>query len=239
MIRFTKWAVMLCLALFAGVASAQTAAIVEAQAAELDSLGNAQDSLIQELRSQLQEFKMQQIMLQEELDRTGQKYLNDSLAEAQRHRRVDSLRQITPGDPLVIDGDTLFVLYARKGGMMAETRVKNIEEMITSIGHSLTFSIDSIYAFEDELSTDIMVGHQVVASFTDMDGLWQHKTRTELANEYLPIIQKKIYELQEEYGLNQKIKGVVWLCSSSLHNICSSDSPTGSSVTLRDGSSAR
>ena len=110
------------------MATAQTAAKAAAQAAEIDSLQNAQDSLVRELQSQLQEFKMQQIMLQEELERTGQRYVNDSLAEVQRKMRVDSLRQITPGAPLIFDDDTLFVLYARKGGKLAETRVREAKE---------------------------------------------------------------------------------------------------------------
>ena len=205
MMKMTKWAVMLCLSFLTGIAAAQTTEATEM----IDSLKNAQDSLIQELRSQLQEFKMQQIILQEELERTGQKYVNDSLAELERHRRVDSLRQITPGAPLIIDEDTLYTLYARKGGMMAETRVRVTKGVITDIGRSLTFTLDSIYIFEGEYSTDIMVGEHVVASITDMDGLWQHKTRQELASEYLPIIQHKINELHEEYGLKQKMKGLL------------------------------
>ena len=202
MMKMTKWVLIFCLMFCTGMAAAQEMA---------DSIEvSAQDSLVQELRSQLQEFKMQQIILQEELERTGQKYLNDSLLEQQRRRRVDSLREITPGAPLIIDDDTLFTLYARRGGMMAETRVREIKNRINNIGRSLTFTVDSLYTFEDELSSDIMAGNTVIASFTDMDGLWQHKTRTELANEYLPVIQQKIDELHEEFGLKQKLKGVLW-----------------------------
>jgi len=209
MMKTTKWAWLLCFSLCTTMATAQTAAKAAAQAAEIDSLQNAQDSLVRELQSQLQEFKMQQIMLQEELERTGQRYVNDSLAEVQRKMRVDSLRQITPGAPLIFDDDTLFVLYARKGGKLAETRVREAKEMITAIGQSLSFTVDSIYTFEDELSTDIMVGSQVIVSITDMDGLWQHKSRTELANEYLPIIKQTIDDLHEKYGLQQKIRGIL------------------------------
>lgn len=201
--KLLRWALVLCYSLCTGIAVAQT------EKAEIDSLQNAQDSLVQELRSQLQEFKMQQIILQEELERTGQKYVNDSLAEVQRRRRVDSLRQIVPGAPLIIDDDTLLTLYARRGGMMAETRAKEAKEMIISIGQSLTLTLDSIYTYEDDISTDIMVGHQVLLSFTDMDGIWHNKTRTELAKEYLPIIQQKINELHDEYGLKQKLKGLL------------------------------
>ena len=201
MMKMTKRVLIFCLVFWTGMAVAQEPA---------DSIEiSAQDSLVQELRSQLQEFKMQQILLQEELERTGQKYLNDSLLESQRRRRVDSLREITPGAPLIIDNDTLFVLYARKGGMMAETRVREVKNRINNIGRSLTFTVDSLYTFEDELSSDIMAGNTVIASFTDMDGLWQHKTRTELANEYLPVIQQKINQLHEEFGLKQKLKGVL------------------------------
>ena len=69
----------------------------------VDSVTSESDSLIQVLRNQVQELQLQRIMMQEQLSETGR---SDSLRAAERKARVDSLRTITPGSPLVIDGDT-------------------------------------------------------------------------------------------------------------------------------------
>ncbi|MCR5819172.1 MAG: mechanosensitive ion channel family protein [Prevotella sp.] len=172
---------------------------------EADSLKAVNDSIILQLRNQVQELKLQGIMMQEQLNRNG---YNDSLRIAERKARVDSLREITPGAPLVIDDDTLLVLYARKGGMLAESRVENARSEILSIGKRLTFFLDSMYVYESEFSSDVMAGDCVVLSLTDNDGLWQNTTRQELANSYCEIIKDKIKELHEEYGLKQKLTGL-------------------------------
>lgn len=172
---------------------------------ELDSLKAVNDSIIHHLNQQVQELKLQGIMMQEQLERNGR---NDSLLLVQRKARVDSLRDITPGAPLVIEGDTLLTLYARKGGMLAETRVENARSEILSQGKRLTLFVDSIYVYEGDFSSDVMAGERVIMSLTDMDGLWQNTTRQELAAGYCEIIKEKIIQLHEEYGLKQKLTGL-------------------------------
>ena len=172
---------------------------------EMDSLRAVNDSIIQELRDQVQELKLQGIMMQEELARNEK---DDSLRIAERKARVDSLREITPGAPLIVSGDTLLVLYARKGGMVAEKRVENVKAEILALGKSLTLFLDTMYVYEGEYSSDVMAGDRVIMSLTDMDGLWQNTTRQELALQYCDIIKEKIVELHEEYGLKQKLKSL-------------------------------
>ena len=172
---------------------------------EVDSLKAVNDSIVQQLRDQVQELKLQSIIMQEQLERNG---YDDSLRIAERKARVDSLREITLGAPLIIDGDTLLVLYARKGGMLAETRVENAKTEIISLGKRMTLFLDSMYVYECEFSSDVMAGDRVILSLTENDGLWQNCSRQELANEYCDIIKAKIKELHEEYGLKQKLVGL-------------------------------
>lgn len=170
-----------------------------------------QDSLIEELRSQLQEMKLQSLILQDELQRTGQKIAMDSILQMQRRDRVDSLRKITVGAPLVVDDDTLLRLYARRGGVTPESRVENASEIINELGRKLTFRPDSLYVFEGDFSSDIMAGNEVILSITDMDALWQNTSRSQLAEEYAKIIQEKVDELQEDYGLRKKLWGLAMI----------------------------
>lgn len=121
----------------------------------------------------------------------------------------DSLRRHTPGVPLVIDDDTLFYLYARKGGLLPEARVESAREHIEALGKRLTFFTDSIYVFEGDITTDVMAGKEVILSLTDVDGLLQGVSRQELAAQYRDIIRQKVEQLHDDYGLQQKLLGLL------------------------------
>jgi len=184
------------------------------QLGDVDSLRQQNDSLVMVLRSQVQELQMQRIMMQEQLEKNGEAVRNDSLLLARRRARIDSLRSILPGAPLIVEGDTLFILYNRRGGITPESRVEDLREKIIDIGTSLTFFTDSIYIFEGEFTTDIMAGDALLMSVTDNDGMWQNQTRQELAAEYRTIIEAKIQELHAEYGLKRKLIGVLYVVGS-------------------------
>lgn len=173
---------------------------------EMDSIMAANDSVTRELRHQIQELKLQGILMQEQLEKSGADAREDSLREATRRQRIDSLRQVTPGSPLVVEGDTLLVIYARKGGMQPEARTKAAQKRILEVGKSLKLFTDSIYVFDSEESSDVMAGETVILSVTHLDALWNNTDRMELANRYCEIIGKKVKELHEAYGLRQKMK---------------------------------
>jgi len=194
------------------IAAIWCALTVSAQSnASNDSLTAKDDSLVRELRMQIQELKLQGILMQERLEDSGKSAREDSLRQALRKARIDSLRSIIKGVPLVIEGDTLFSLYDRKGGMMPEERVKEISEAILESGKSIKLIPDSVYVFEGDYTTDIMAGNNVIMSVTDNDAIWQNTTRQELGAEYCKIIENKINELHEEYGLQQKLKGLLYV----------------------------
>ena len=177
----------------------------------IDSLQAVNDSIVLSLRNQVQELKLKGIMMQEQLERTGKSAKEDSLRQAARKARVDSLRNVTAGAPLVVDGDTLLVIYAQKGGMLPEARVKAVKGKIYEVGKRLTMFVDSIYVFDSELSSDVMVGEDVILSVTDLDALWMGMERVELAETFRDAISKKVDELHETYGLQQKLQSLGWV----------------------------
>ena len=177
----------------------------------IDSLQAVNDSIVLSLNNQIQELKLQGIMMQEQLERTGKSAKEDSLRQAERKARVDSLRNVTAGAPLVVDGDTLLVIYAQKGGMLPEARVEAVRNKIYEVGKRLTMFVDSIYVFDSELSSDVMVGEDVILSVTDLDALWMGMERVELAEIFRDAISKKVDELHETYGLQQKLQSLGWV----------------------------
>ena len=204
------------LILFLTVLMLPQVSFAQEQSGAADSLRPQNDSLVMVLRNQVQELQMQRILMQEELEKKGELVRNDSLRLARRKSRIDSLRSFTLGAPLIIQGDTLFLLYYRRGGILPEARVADIREKIMDIGTSMTLFTDSIYIFEGEFTTDIMAGDILLMSVTDNDGLWQNQTRQELAAAYRTIIADKIQELHDEYGLKRKLLGVLYVLGSMI-----------------------
>lgn len=140
---------------------------------------------------------------------SAQNAMLDSVRMAEMKGRIDSLRSVTPGVPLVIDEDTLFVLYSRYGGILPEIRVERARQEIMTQGRRLTFFTDSIYVYESDFTSDVMAGNHLILSITDIDALWQEKPRQELANHYASLIEEKIKEIHEDYGLRQKLLGLL------------------------------
>ena len=176
-----------------------------------DSLDNVRDSLIAILQSQVQEMKLREIVLTEQLEKTGLSARLDSIKQAERRQRIDSLRSTTEGSPVVVDGDTLFVLYTHKGGASAEMRAQAAADVIRSLGHSLKVSPDSVYLVESDHSVDVMGGEHVIITLTDTDGMWNNTSREQLAEQYRTVISEKVAHMHSMYGLQQKLLGVFYM----------------------------
>jgi small-conductance mechanosensitive channel len=174
-----------------------------------DTLITAHADSLRELAASLQEARINEANLRMELVALRAATIEqDSLEKVQQKRRIDSLRTITPATPMVVEGDTLYYIYAKKGGVSPATRAEEVSETILSLGKQFTLNPDSVYVESTEISTELMYGDKVIASFTDMDGLWENTTRDQLAQMRLPIIVNKLHELQREYGITQLLKHI-------------------------------
>lgn len=163
---------------------------------------------LKDMALQIQELKLNEILLISELDQVHSGVAADSIKRAAQRQRIDSLRSVSLGVPIMIDSDTLFVLFAQKGGLTASKRAENIQNTILEIGKEYSLKADSIYVIDGEFFSDIMYGDRVVMSVTDQDGLWMNVPRNELAHSYVPLITKEINKLKEEYGLMQMVKRI-------------------------------
>ena len=171
-----------------------------------DSVQLVMDSL----RREVQELKLKEMMMQHVLDSTGRSAREDSMRQALRQQQIDSLRKITPGVPVIVEGDTLFNIYASLGGEGPLHRAENIAYKVKQLGKSLRTTTDSVFVFNSELTSDIMCGEVVVMRVSELDGLWAGKSRQELARDRMATIDATIAQLQKEYGLKAKLYGLCW-----------------------------
>lgn len=125
----------------------------------------------------------------------------DSVKLAQQKLRIDSLRRTTPGEPVIVGGDTLFSLYAKRGGHTPRQRAEMDSVAIEELGKKFNLHPDSLYLEQSDIVTDLMYGNKVIVSFTDQDGLWENCSREQLATNVRKVIVDKLKELKEEHSL--------------------------------------
>ena len=137
-------------------------------------------------------------------------YAADSVKLAGQKQRIDSLRQHTQGVPVVVEDDTLFHFYAKRGGLSPQQRAENVSRDITALGKRFNLHPDSVYLESTDIVTDVMYGGKVLVSFTDQDGLWENCTRDQLAAAKRTVIVEKLRVMKEEHGFLQLCKRIAY-----------------------------
>ena len=105
------------------------------------------DSLkLMNLQLELQEARLNEANMRMELEGMKLQQLSgDSLKKALQQRRIDSLRTMTAGVPVVVEDDTLFYLYAKNGGFSAVQRAEMEAQSIDQLGRKMKLQPDSVY----------------------------------------------------------------------------------------------
>lgn len=164
------------------------------------------------LRDSLETARINEANMRMEIEQLRFTMLSaDSLAREEQLRRIDSLRASTPGIPVVIDEDTLFYFFARRGGYSPLQRAEMAQAAIDELGHRFTLKPDSVYIDPSDNVYDIMYGTTVITSFTDQDALWAGMPQDSLANERRSIIVAELEKLKEQHGFWRLIKRLFYL----------------------------
>ncbi|MFK2601785.1 mechanosensitive ion channel family protein [Bacteroides fragilis] len=173
---------------------------------------NDSDSVrMADMKKELEEARLSEANMRMEMEQMRLKaFAADSVKLAQQRARIDSLRQFTPGVPVVVEGDTLFYLYTKRGGYTPLQRAEMIDAAIMQLGKRFTLHPDSVYIESSDIVTDLMYGNKVIASFTDQDGLWEGRSREQLATDKQKIVVQKLKELKEEHSLWQLGKRILY-----------------------------
>ena len=173
----------------------------------VDEMTRRDSIKMHEMELELQELKLNEIVLRTELaDALNHNHIADSIKREEQRQRIDSLRAVTPGVPVVVEGDTLFTIYAARGGYSAVDRAQSIVETLSRIGKDRRIRRDSVYMLDNENYVDIMYGDKVIFTVTEQDALWHGSTPMELAGEYMPLLLDKISQLKEENSIWQYVK---------------------------------
>ena len=182
-----------------------TLGIVVAQRADTDSVH------LLKMKEDLEVARLNEANLRMEIEQMRLKYdAADSLKLAKQRLRIDSLRRMTPGVPVVVEGDTLYYLFAKRGGHTPQQRAEMNAAAITELGKRFNLQPDSVYLESSDIVTDLMYGNKVLSSFTDQDGLWEGCSRDQLAVAKRKVIVDKLKVMKDEHSLWQLGKRILY-----------------------------
>lgn len=166
---------------------------------------------IADMKRELEAARLNEANMRMEMEQLKlQAYAADSVKLAQQKLRIDSLRKFTQGVPVVVEGDTLFYIYAKRGGHTPQQRAVMNATAITELGKRFNLQPDSLYLESSDIVTDLMYGDKVLASFTDQDGLWEGRTRDQLAADKRHIVVDKLKDMKKEHSLWQLGKRIIF-----------------------------
>lgn len=170
------------------------------------------DSLrLKQMQEELEAARLNEANMRLEMEQLRlQTFAADSLKLAEQKTRIDSLRRVTKGVPVIVDGDTLFYLYTKRGGYTAQTRAEMDAAIITELGERFNLHPDSVYIENSDIVTDVMYEDIVIVSFTDQDGLWENCTRQQLAENVRTLIIEKLRTMHEEHSFLQLCKRILY-----------------------------
>jgi small-conductance mechanosensitive channel len=211
----------LCLMLMLLIVNGASAQLVEKvlRAIEGDSLAPVltvradSDSAVSlsAIKQELEAARLNEANLRMEMEQLKlASYAADSVKHLQQRQRIDSLRKVTPGVPVVVEEDTLFYLYAKRGGHTPQQRAEMDAAAILELGKRFNLRPDSLYMESSDIVTDLMYGNKVIASFIDQDGLWENCTRDQLAAHNRKVIVDKLKEMKDEHSLWQLGKRILY-----------------------------
>ena len=171
-----------------------------------------QDSLlVAQLQQSLEEAKLNEANLRLEFEQFKFNIMaSDSLKRRKQRQFIDSLRRTTHGSPVMVDGDTLFYLYAKKGGQSAAQRAQETGELIELIGKKINLDPNKVYVENTDIFSDIMYDSEVLVSFTDADAMWEGVSRDSLVANRKQMVVSQFQKMKRQYGIWRMVRSVIY-----------------------------
>lgn len=133
----------------------------------------------------------------------------DSIKREEMRQRVESLRATTKGVPVVVEGDTLYYLYAKYEGYNPQQRAKMTQEIIEKLGSKITLQPDSVSIDKSETLSTILYKGEVIATISELDAIWAGLSQDSLAVVNRGIIVNELARLKAEHGFWVMVKRIL------------------------------
>lgn len=221
--KFTKCFILCFFILLSAycLAKSQTTAVVYDT---IQKYSVHEDAILQNIRKQQKNDSMKRVALEKKLTamesnskKDRQRLLKeitllknrDSLMLAQKKEKVDSLRTLNKGVPVIPFRDTLFTIYNQVGNYTVNDRALAVEKKIRLLTSNSKFSPDSLQLTQNENGWIISFDKDIVVSINEQDALWANMTAKQLAKSYRQIIKNAIEQRRNETSLERVLTEVI------------------------------
>lgn len=179
---------------------------------EVSASNRDSDSIrLSNLQKELEEARLNEANMRMEMEEMRLQVLSsDSVKLVQQRQRIDSLRQFTKGVPVVVEGDTLFFLYANRGGYTPQKRAKETAAVIEKVGKRFNLRPDSVSIEYSDVVSDLMYENEVLLSLTDQDALWAGVPRDSLIKERKKLVVDKLTRMKAEHSFWRMAKRILY-----------------------------
>jgi small-conductance mechanosensitive channel len=123
--------------------------------------------------------------------------IKDSLRKLLQRLKIDSLRSIVSGYPVILSDDTLFYVFAKIGSYPPAERAHAISDRISKLADDYYFKEDSLVVVTSDLTTDINYKDETIISISEVDAVWMNSTKENLAENYSVRIITAIKKYKE------------------------------------------
>ena len=110
--------------------------------------------------------------------------IKDSIRTILQKLKIDSLRSVLNGFPVILSQDTLFYVYTKLGSYSPKERARVISSRLDRLAEEYYYNEDSLVIIPSELTIDISYGEGTLISVSELDAIWMNSTREKLAEEY-------------------------------------------------------
>jgi small-conductance mechanosensitive channel len=97
------------------------------------------------------------------------------------------------GAPVVLRGDTLWVIHTSLGPFTPEQRAAAAVERLVRLARDRSADSDSLYVVDDGTTSSVLLGEAVVATVTEAEALAAGKSRAELAAEVVTVVRRVLH----------------------------------------------
>lgn len=205
--------ILIVLLMLPGVVRAQLITIQNNSSEKTTNADQATDSaLIVALKDSLENARINEVNTRMELEQLKFSMLSaDSLKREEQRIRIDSLREFTAGIPVVVEEDSLFEFYSKRGGYSPQQRADMAAAAILSLSKKFNLHPDSLYIDMSDNVADIMYQNEVITSFTELDAIWAGMPQDSLAIKNMAAIVGELKKLKEEHSLWILIRRICFL----------------------------
>ncbi|HEY4289830.1 MAG TPA: mechanosensitive ion channel family protein [Puia sp.] len=131
----------------------------------------------------------------------------DSMRREEQAQRIEQLKKNARGFPVILNDDTLFLLYTKVGSFGPQERALAISQRISKLYKNYLFLPDSMKLVATESGYDIVYkGDMDIMSIAQLDALWLNTTADSLSRTYYSKIIAVVEKERQANSLQSWLK---------------------------------